>query len=88
MGNCFSSNTASSGQPIVPNSNMKHAMSSSRVYATGGLTHQDTKVTESANNMLARSARNMINLSDFRGIKKSDNIDNFYDIDKVIGRGK
>jgi len=29
----------------------------------------------------------MINMSDFMGIKKSDGIDNFYEIDNVIGRG-
>ena len=27
-------------------------------------------------------------MSDFKGIKKSDSIENFYDIEKVIGRGK
>lgn len=29
----------------------------------------------------------MISMSDFMGIKKSDSIDNFYEIDTVIGRG-
>ena len=28
-----------------------------------------------------------ISVQDMMGIKKSDSIDNFYDIDKVIGRG-
>ena len=30
----------------------------------------------------------MINMSDFMGIKKSDSIEHFYEIEKVIGRGK
>lgn len=30
---------------------------------------------------------NMINRSDFMGIKKSESIDNFYDILSIIGRG-
>jgi hypothetical protein len=34
------------------------------------------------------SSKTMINMSDFMGIKRSDGIDNFYDIDTVIGRGK
>ena len=34
-----------------------------------------------------RSSR-MINMSDFMGIKKSDSIENFYEMENVIGRGK
>lgn len=38
------------------------------------------------NNQL-RSSKVNISMSDFMGIKKSDSIDNFYEIDQVIGRG-
>lgn len=34
----------------------------------------------------ARSSR-LINMADFMGIKKSDAIENFYEIQKVIGKG-
>jgi serine/threonine protein kinase len=37
------------------------------------------------NNKKSSSAQ--LSMSDFMGIKKSDSIDNFYEIDKVIGRG-
>ena len=36
----------------------------------------------------SKSSKAMINMSDFMGIKKSDSIDNFYQIKEVIGRGK
>jgi len=35
----------------------------------------------------SKSSKAMINMSDFMGIKKSDSIDNFYQIKEVIGRG-
>ena len=34
-----------------------------------------------------RTSKANINMSDFMGIKKSDSIDNFYEIETVIGRG-
>lgn len=39
------------------------------------------------NNLSSRSSKVQISMSDFMGIKKSDSIDNFYEIDQVIGRG-
>ena len=35
----------------------------------------------------SRTSKSNINMSDFMGIKKSDSIDNFYQIETVIGRG-
>ena len=34
-----------------------------------------------------RTSKNMINMSDFMGIKKSDSIDNFYRTRDILGRG-
>lgn len=45
-------------------------------------------VSSSRNTTKARLSKSSISISDFMGIKKSDSIDNFYKIDKVIGRGK
>ena len=39
------------------------------------------------NNQNSRSSKVSISMADFMGIKKSDSIDNFYEIDSVIGRG-
>ena len=44
-----------------------------------------TSSRRNKNNM--RSSKAQISMSDFMGIKKSDSIDNFYEIDQVIGRG-
>jgi serine/threonine protein kinase len=38
-------------------------------------------------NANSRSSKVSISMSDFMGIKKSDSIDNFYEIDQVIGSG-
>ena len=43
-------------------------------------------ISSSRSNLKKRS-QHVIGLHDFMGIKKSDSIDNFYSIDKVIGRG-
>jgi hypothetical protein len=36
---------------------------------------------------LRKNKDNLIGIQDFLGVKKSDSIDNFYNIDCVIGRG-
>ena len=35
-----------------------------------------------------RNSRASLGMIDFMGIKNTDDIENFYEIDKVIGRGK
>ena len=71
MGNCFSSNST-----IKPLSNLED--------------EHGNKLVSSSRNPLKSSSRTSaanINMSDFMGIKKSDSIDNFYEIETVIGRG-
>ena len=46
-----------------------------------------TSSSRRGKNASARSSKVNISMSDFMGIKKSDSIDNFYEIDQVIGRG-
>ena len=46
-----------------------------------------TSSSRRGKNTNARSSKVQISMSDFMGIKKSDSIDNFYEIDQVIGRG-
>jgi serine/threonine protein kinase len=38
-------------------------------------------------NIVTKTSRLAISVSDFLGIKKSDSIENFYEIEKIIGRG-
>ena len=38
-------------------------------------------------NIATKTSRLAISVSDFLGIKKSDSIENFYEIEKIIGRG-
>ena len=47
----------------------------------------DKNVISSSRANLRKSRENMIGIRDFMGIKKSDSIDNFYNIERVIGRG-
>lgn len=52
--------------------------------------NEDEQATTSSRknkNTNLRSSKAQISMSDFMGIKKSDSIDNFYEIDIVIGRG-
>lgn len=46
----------------------------------------DKKVSSKRDVTANRSSR-LINMADFMGIKKSDSIENFYEIQRVIGRG-
>ena len=56
----------------------------------GGIDSNFNTATSSSRrgkNASTRSSKVNISMSDFMGIKKSDSIDNFYEIDQVIGRG-
>ena len=56
----------------------------------GGIDSNFNTATSSSRrgkNSSAKSSKVNISMSDFMGIKKSDSIDNFYEIDQVIGRG-
>ena len=46
--------------------------------------HGNLKVSGSRGN---RTSKSNINMSDFMGIKKSESIESFYNIEAVIGRG-
>ena len=72
MGNCLSSENI-----IIPNGGS----------AGGKNNGQSVAIVSSSRQHIRKNRENLIAKRDFMGIKKSDSIDNFYDIESVIGRG-
>ena len=63
--------------------------SSSTIRPLNNEDENGNKVVSSSRNLKSsvRTSKSNINMSDFIGIKKSESIDNFYNIETVIGRG-